>query len=327
MCKISLLLDCLNLPFMKHVPKRVISIALAFVIPLYGIVVQSQPASAVARGADFTITVNDLQFILDQIHIAEAHRAIEGVSPAVVPSTNVLRPGRVINDPIRATNAGNAQTTAIANTVTQALSPLLPDGLRQVDGRNNNLTGNGFSSWMGWGYITPTTLGKSAWGAADRSFPRLVGPVFRSGYETRTGNVTDAAPRVISNLIVDQSEANPAARAAASCTLRSLNLPNPCTPSPTDNASLLIRNQAPNGVAAPYNGIFTLFGQFFSHGLDLVGKSSTESVKIPLAETDPLYETCVDLTNRGCVTEFSMGRTDLQGDVSTGGKKHNHTMD
>jgi Ca2+-binding RTX toxin-like protein len=318
--KISLLLNCLNLPFMKLVPKRVISIALAFVIPLYGIVVQSQPASAVARGADFTITVNDLQFILDQIHIAEAHRAIEGVSPAVVPSTNVLRPGRVINDPIRATNAGNAQTTAIANTVTQVLSPLLPDGLRQVDGRNNNLTGNGFSSWMGWGYITPTTLGKSAWGAADRSFPRLVGPVFRSGYETRTGNVTDAAPRVISNLIVDQSEANPAARAAASCTLRSLNLPNPCTPSPTDNASLLIRNQAPNGVAAPYNGIFTLFGQFFSHGLDLVGKSSTESVKIPLAETDPLYETCVDLTNRGCVTEFSMGRTDLQGDVTTGGK-------
>ena len=332
MCKIPLLLNCLNLPFMKLAPKRIVSIALAFVIPLYGIVVQSQPASAVARGADFTITVNDLQFILDQIHIAEAHRAIEGISPAVVPSTNVLRLGRTLNDPIRATNGGNAQTTTIANTATQVLSPLLQQGLRQVDGRNNNLTGNGFSSWMGWGYITPVapaTIGKSAWGAADRSFPRLVGPVFKTvntgtadqkSYLDRTGNVIDAAPRVISNLIADQSEANPAARAAASCTLRSLNLPNPCQPSSTDDASLFIRNHAPNGVAAPYNSVFTLFGQFFSHGLDLVGKSSTESVKIPLATTDPLYDTCVNLTNRGCVTEFSMGRTDLQGDVTTGGK-------
>ena len=305
---------------MTRAPKKIVSVTLSFFVAITGMVAQTQPASAVARGADFTVTVNDLQFILDQIRIAESHRAIEGVSPAVVPSTNVLTPGRVLNDPMRATTGGNARTTPIANTTTQVLSPLLPDGLRQVDGRNNNLTANGFSSWMGWGYITPTTLGKSAWGSADRSFPRLIGPVFRSGYENRSGEVTDRAPRIISNLIADQSEANPAARAAATCTLRSLNLSNPCIPSTTDNASLFIRNRAPNGVAAPYNGIFTLFGQFFSHGLDLVGKSSTESVKIPLAETDPLYSTCVNLTNRGCVTEFSMGRTDLQGDASTGGK-------
>jgi hypothetical protein len=247
---------------MTRAPKRIIAITLSLLIPLYGSVVQSQPASAaVARGADFTITVNDLQFILDQIRIAESHRAIEAVSPAVTPSTNVLRLGRDLNDPIRATGGGRVQTALIANTVTQVLSPLLQDGLRQVDGRNNNLTGNGFSSWMGFGYISPT-LGKSAWGAADTLFPRIVGPVFRSGYETRTGNVTDAAPRVISNLIADQSEINPAARAAAGCTLSSLKLPNPCTPSTTlPDPSLFIRNHAPNGVAAPYNGIFTLFGQ------------------------------------------------------------------
>jgi len=315
---------CLNLLAMTLVRKRIIAITLSLIIPLYGSVVQSQPASAVARGADFTVTVNDLQFILDQIRIAEAHQAIEAVSPAVTPSTNVLSLGRVLNDPIRATGGGVTRTAPIANTATQVLSQLLPDGLRQVDGRNNNLTGNGFSSWMGWGYITPVapaTVGKSAWGAADRSFPRTLGPVFRSGYENRSGNVTDAAPRVISNLIADQSEINPAARAAAGCTLSSLNLPNPCIPSTTTpDPSLFIRNHAPNGVAAPYNGIFTLFGQFFSHGLDLVGKSSTESVKIPLATTDPLYNACVNLTNRGCVTELSLSRTELQGDVTTGGK-------
>ena len=304
---------------MKRTPKKLISFLLSFLMAFYGIIFQTQPAVAVARGADFTVTVSDLQFILQQIRIAESHRAVEAVAPAVTPSTNVLSLGRALVDP-RSGNGATARTTTVANTSTRVLSPLLAEGLRQVDGRNNNLTGNGFSSWMGFGYITPTTLGKSAWGAADMPFPRIAGPVFRPGYENRSGNVIDAAPRVISNLISDQSESNPAARAAASCTLRSLNLPNPCNPSPTDNASLFIRNHATNGVAAPYNGVFTLFGQFFSHGLDLVGKSSTESVKIPLAESDPLYTTCINLTNRGCVTELSLGRTDLQNDPTTAGK-------
>jgi len=301
---------------MKLAPKRIISIALSFLVAITGMAAQSQPASAAARGADFTVTVSDLQFILQQIRIAESHRAFEAVSPAVTPSTNVLTAGRALADPMRATNAGAPRTVTIANTTTRVLSPLLPEGLRQVDGRNNNLTGNGFSSWMGFGYITPTTLGKSAWGAADTSFPRILGPVFRPGYENRSGNVTDAAPRVISNLISDQSVLNPAARAAAGCAESG---PNACVPSPTDNKSLLIRNRATNGVAAPYNGMFALFGQFFDHGLDLVGKSSTNSVKIPLAESDPLYKICQDMSQRGCVTEFSMGRTELGTDPATAG--------
>lgn len=308
---------------MKLAPKKIISITLSLLIGFTGTVAQSQPASAAVLGADFTVTVSDLQFILQQIRIAESHRAIEAVSPDVIPSTNVLALGRALSDPrspaTTGNTAGQARRVAVANTTTRVLSPLLPEGLRQVDGRNNNLTGNGFSSWMGFGYITPTTLGKSAWGAADTSFPRLVGPVFRSGYETRTGDVTDAAPRLISNLISDQSEANPAARAAASCTLRSASLPNPCSPSTTDNASLFVANRATNGVAAPYNGMFALFGQFFDHGLDLVGKSSTTAVKIPLATSDPLYATCVNLTNRGCVSEISMGRTVLGSDPATAG--------
>jgi Ca2+-binding RTX toxin-like protein len=303
---------------MTRAPKKIISITLSLLIAFYGTVAQSQPASAAVLGADFTVTVSDLQFILQQIRIAESHRAVEAVSPAVTPSINVLALGNPLVDP-RSGNGATARTVNIANTTTRVLSPLLPEGLRQVDGRNNNLTGNGFSSWMGFGYITPTTLGKSAWGAADTSFPRLVGPVFRAGYETRTGDVTDAAPRLISNLISDQSEANPAARAAASCTLRSDNLPNPCSPSTTDNASLFVANRATNGVGAPYNGMFALFGQFFDHGLDLVGKSSSTAVKIPLAVSDPLYTTCVNLTNRGCVSEISMGRTVLGTDPATAG--------
>ena len=195
----------LNLPVMNRAPKRVISLALAFLIAIYGSITQSQQASAVARGADFTITVSDLQFILQQIRIAEAHRAVEATSPAVTPSINVLAAGRTLADPRGPSTTGLARTITVTTASTRVLSPLLPEGLRQTDGRNNNLTGNGFSSWMGFGYITPVTLGKSAWGAADTAFPRIVAPSFKTGYENRSGNVTDAAPRVISNLISDQS--------------------------------------------------------------------------------------------------------------------------
>ena len=78
-----------------------------------------------------------------------------------------------------------------------------PMGLRTVDGTYNNLV-----------------TGQSEFGAADNLFPRLVDPVFRdadagTSYEQTSGLVFDSAPRTISNLIVDQTAANPAAYATA----------------------------------------------------------------------------------------------------------------
>lgn len=43
------------------------------------------------------------------------------------------------------------------------------------------------------------------------------------------------------------------------------------------------------GDTAPFNGFFTLFGQFFDHGLDLVSKGGSGAVYIPLQPDDPLY--------------------------------------
>ena len=43
------------------------------------------------------------------------------------------------------------------------------------------------------------------------------------------------------------------------------------------------------GLSAPYNSWMTLFGQFFDHGLDLVGKGGSGTVYIPLQPDDPLY--------------------------------------
>jgi Ca2+-binding RTX toxin-like protein len=48
-------------------------------------------------------------------------------------------------------------------------------------------------------------------------------------------------------------------------------------------------NIASIGGNAPNNGWFALFGQFFDHGLDFIGKGSSYQVVIPLAVDDPLY--------------------------------------
>ncbi|RYE86952.1 MAG: hypothetical protein EOP19_05520, partial [Hyphomicrobiales bacterium] len=57
-----------------------------------------------------------------------------------------------------------------------------------------------------------------------------------------------------------------------------------------DGANLHIPNVAPDeGLSAPFNSWFTLFGQFFDHGLDLVNKGGNGAVMIPLQPDDPLY--------------------------------------
>ncbi|BDW84680.1 peroxidase family protein [Roseicyclus marinus] len=57
-----------------------------------------------------------------------------------------------------------------------------------------------------------------------------------------------------------------------------------------DGNNVLIPDVAPDeGLSAPYNSWMTLFGQFFDHGLDLVGKGGSGTVYIPLMPDDPLY--------------------------------------
>lgn len=57
-----------------------------------------------------------------------------------------------------------------------------------------------------------------------------------------------------------------------------------------DGSNIVITNTAPDeGLSAPFNSWFTLFGQFFDHGLDLVAKGGNGTVFIPLMEDDPLF--------------------------------------
>ena len=179
---------------------------------------------------------SDLEFILKQIFIAEAHADGASLSD-LLPNSQV------------------------------------PFGLRTVDGSYNNLV-----------------TGQSEFGAADNAFPRLLDPSFLASY-SGTGDVIDPQPRIISNLIVDQTANNPAA-VAANGGADPVISPGPDGVFGTDDDKqvFFIPNQSADaGLTAGFNSWMTFFGQFFDHGLDLVSKSATDFVFIPLQPDDPLF--------------------------------------
>lgn len=282
------------------------------------------------------LTKHDLTFILKQIKISELHSA-------GTPLTQIRLDAN--GNPV----VGTAGPFAIPD-------PLAPYGLRTVDGSYNNLN-----------------PGRESWGAADNPFPRLTDPYWRdedddtmtvSGYAVvditdpdlqnndygSSGNVIDADPRLISNLIVDQTLGNPAAIAAALTysgfsgsalkaaldaivaardALSAIEASDPgntaaiaAARANLDDAladhgvemhgnSVVIPNLAPDeGLSAPFNGWFTLFGQFFDHGLDLVEKKGG-TVFIPLSPDDPLYNPATPWTNFMVITRTTSDAANL----------------
>jgi len=249
----------------------------------------------------FTVNKADLEYILKQIKIAEATS-------------------------IGYTNAPVSTVQAIMDAygVTAANAAQLPAGLRTVDGTDNNLMvpATGVPGTPGY------NPGTSEYGAADTLFPRLTDPVFRNdtdgdsivlgpsaplvqGNYGQSGNVVDADPRIITNLIVDMSVNNPAAVDAYFNNPLSLEqfaadhpgmiplrpgdamVPNGLYITDADLQS--IPNQSPDiGLSPGFNSWMTFFGQFFDHGLDLVTKANNGTVYIPLQHDDPLYDKGAD---------------------------------
>ncbi|MEI6362747.1 MAG: peroxidase family protein [Actinomycetes bacterium] len=266
------------MPTMTRAAKRWLGLATSTTVAMAGLAGIASPALAVANSSELVVSSTDLAFILHQIQVAETHASREGAGLGlVVPATSVLGSG-----------PNDVPTTAT------------PWGLRQVDGRNNNLGGGGANK-----------------GAADMPFPRLTAPQWRPGYGTNvpvnaagfaTANgggpsnnppsgavqfFEDRSPRMISNLIVDQTPHDPSNPAAmfnpAAETVAGSSKPVAGSGG-IGFGSVEIPNVAPaGGIAPPYNSMFTYFGQFFDHGLDLVGKSATSFVTItPNDPADPL---------------------------------------
>ena len=181
----------------------------------------------------------------------------------------------------------------------------LPAGLRHLYGRNNNLS-----------FLLPVDRCRLPVKhrrdlfvprRCNLPFPRAVDPsgcprkrVWRSPVPLTQidGKSCDSAPRTISNLISDQTEANPRAASLS-------NVTDPRTGGLGADA-LIIPNTAPAAGAPPTSSMFAFFGQFFDHGLDLVGKKSNELVFVPA--TDP-----TDVLN-GVGPGIMLNRADRDGD-------------
>ncbi len=268
------------------------SVLLGVTIIPAGLLTQANGAPVVAGqvvGNGFTVTPADLAFILKQIKIAERHsRSIQGTEPGVPANP----------DPTHDPDYCNSMVGPAPDQIPDRLSSY---GLRTVDGSCNNLF-----------------AGKGRFAAADQVFPRLTTAKFRTAevappnFPTnavpptapsdygKLGNVVDSQPRVISNLIVDQTSDNPAAVAAAGHPVRTQANPDtivPCSvpPAATDPANCAKPHETmfiPNvttdvGLSPPYNSLFTFFGQFFDHGVDQTVKTGA-SVFVPLKADDPL---------------------------------------
>jgi Ca2+-binding RTX toxin-like protein len=243
----------------------------------------------------FNVNKADLEFILKQIKIAEAHAA------------------------------GTPLVTAIMNATgaTAAVAAQLPFGLRTVDGSFNNLLPT--RSELGaadnlFPRLTTPVFRNEGDDTALLGPPGSGAPtISNNNYADTNGanpggiiSVADADPRIISNLIVDMSVRNPAAIEAFLSNPLAVAKFAEANPTVTDVAAWFtaaaapgaaaalvaqantwlqtIPNQSPDvGLTAGFNSWMTYFGQFFDHGLDLVTKGGNGTVYIPLQPDDPLF--------------------------------------
>ncbi|MEN9409267.1 MAG: leukotoxin, partial [Pseudomonadota bacterium] len=242
-----------------------------------------------------TLNLNDIVFILEQIKIAEAHSA--------------------------AIANGQDPRASLANLVT---NPLVPAGLRTVSGELNNfqlgMVNSGAADQAMQRLLTPT------WAAAEAnirtgaptSYAQVSGSVYDSQPRTISnlvsdqtlGNfaaisaalaingVTGADNLTKTSVIYDAYKAALGANAAAPTEAdHLLAIHDPVVAEllvangiQMEGISVLLGNVAADlGDTAPYNSFFTIFGQFFDHGLDQTNKGGSGSVFIPLQPDDPLY--------------------------------------
>ena len=209
---------------------------------------------------------------------------------------------------------GVRQVDGQCNNITNVRDQVVPTNVYATsDGTNINSDGPGI----------PSNATTDHWGAADLPFIRMTPatndptkplttfdpvtgvPLYphtnmplspaQIAYETPTASVSDPTPRIISQLVSDQSLDNPAALAAATYSSQNLYGADPVLENAINATSGVVTtvydipNVTPDfNVSAGYNSWFTLFGQFFDHGLDLVPKAGA-SVFIPVQGNDPLY--------------------------------------
>ncbi len=248
------------------------------------------------KPVNFYVNLADLTKILKQIKIAEAHTAGAQLADLV---TNPLAPEGI-------------------RTVSGIYNNLLP-GL-QNQGAADTLMPRLLQPIWNPAEVRPAGFfGPGAAGTTPTSYAQTSGAVFDSQPRTISNLISDQTPNNPAAVItalelaganniygpdgkaaevaslwtaletakgqpIPDTAAIDAAQAALSTTLAEFGIPM------NGDGTIDILNLSPDiGLSPSFNGWMTLFGQFFDHGLDLVGKGGSGTVYIPLQPDDPLY--------------------------------------
>jgi Ca2+-binding RTX toxin-like protein len=217
-------------------------------------------------GTGIRLARSDLDFILDQIRIAEAHAAGD----------------------------------SILSHIPNVRAPL---GLRTVDGSFNNLVDlNGVNNaeFGAADNVFPRITGPEFGTAeAGTSYEQTKGLVIDSQPRTISNLIVDQTasnPAAYANAYDPGLDGILSFGAPGSDDVLKDGVQIVQSPgldgifgNADDRDVFLFPNVAPDqGLSAPFNGWMTFFGQFFDHGLDLVTKGGSGTVFIPLQADDPL---------------------------------------
>ncbi len=202
---------------------------------------------------------SDLQFILEQIIIAERHAAGEDLL-SLLPNSEV------------------------------------PFGLRTVDGSYNNLTPGGTQLGAADTIFPRLTDPMFRNAEAGSSYTQTNGVVIDSQPRTISNLIVDqTANNPAAYAKAYDAGADGVLHTADDVLKDGVQI----VTSPgldgvfgtaDDKEVFFFPNEAADaGLSAPFNAWMTFFGQFFDHGLDLVTKGGSGTVFIPLQPDDPLY--------------------------------------
>ena len=208
-----------------------------------------------------TYIASDLEFILDQIRIAEAH-ALDPDTPLseLLPNVQVPFGLRTVDGSFNNLVSGQDGFGAADNTFPRLLDPVFNDAeggtsYEQTSGLVTDSQPRTISNLI----VDQTANNPAAYAAA-----------FNAGLD----GVLHTADDVLKDGV--QIVTSPGLDGAFG--------------TPDDRQVFQFDNATPDaGLSAPFNAWMTFFGQFFDHGLDLVTKGGSGTIFIPLQPDDPLY--------------------------------------
>ena len=271
----------------------------------------------------------DLDFIQRQVNFQPLSSTGHPLTPPVDASGNAL-PGTIFYAPDGSITINVTLPDGTNKQYTFA-SAYDASGLRSVDGALNNLlpgqnyfgnTSSGFirvlpsaapGSYVGQ-YIPASGENDSAAhpfaSALDPTIHNFgpITPAAQPDYAI-TQDPTTLAPVV--HTVIDYTPRMISQTISSQAALASTGI---ATATDSFNGAPYIGNLATTPGEASYSGWFVLFGQFFDHGLDFIGKRGNKDIDtqqgadvvIPLAETDPLYNIAPN-------HQFSIGRATVKG--------------